>query len=222
MSRFVALCATVLFLASCEEEFVPDPPCDCDGVPADTGGADAGAPDADTSDAQPDGGDEDYPPGPYGTSEGERLRNIEFTDEQGVALSLAQIYRDPDARVLLISTSAEWCSACREEQPLLQSLYNEYRNDGFRVLVTIFEDANFLPADTQDVLEWRELYDLSFFTVLDVGNSFRDFYDVSLTPMNMLVVVDPAAASPMEILTIEVGALNEENARRVIELALGL
>lgn len=228
MSRLAALCAVAIVLASCEEEFVPDADCDCRDVTVDSG-ADGGAPDAGDTSEPSDGSADDSdagsdlcPPGPYGTSVGDRLEGFEFTDQDEQPLSLCDIHADPAARLLLISTSAEWCTACREEQPLLQALADEYGPDGFRVLVTLFEDANFGPADTQDVQEWRELYDLSLFTVLDVGNSFSPFYDVSLTPMNMFVSVDPAAANPMEILSIEVGALNEQTARTVIELSLGL
>lgn len=192
-------------LSGCEEEFVPNIIVIA-GDDAGTGGDDA------SSTA--------YPPGPYGTGVGDTIADIAFTDQDGAPISLGDLYRDDSARLLLVSTSAEWCVACREEQPLFQSLFNEYRDRGFRVMVTLFENTDFAPANTQDVAQWRAQYGLSFLTVLDVGNSFRDFYDVSLTPMNMLVVVDENAPDPMSVVYLEVGALNEADARTVIELVL--
>lgn len=208
-------------LAACEEEFVPDPPpsdCDCNdaGSEADAGGDDAeGLADA-PNDADGDG---DYPAGPYGVDVDAILTNLNFVDHEGNALSLADVRDDDGARVLLISTSAEWCSACREEQPLLQALFTEYQPEGFRILLTIFEDLNFAPATLEDVNEWRQLYDLSFLTVLDSGqegqdgtNSFADYYNTALTPMNMFVDLET-----MTILSVEEGSLNEANARTIIE-----
>ena len=56
-------------------------------------------------------------------------------------------------------------------------------------------------------------------TVLDEGqegqsgtNSFEDYYNTALTPMNMFVDLET-----MTILSIEEGALDEANARTIIE-----
>jgi thiol-disulfide isomerase/thioredoxin len=216
----IALASAWLIFAGCEEEFVPNVIIiqgDDAGASADANTALPDADDRSDSDSSPE---QAYPAGPYGTGVGDTIADIAFTDHEGAPLSLGDLYRDDSARLLLVSTSAEWCSACREEQPLFQSLYNEYRDRGFRVMVTLFENADFAPANTQDVAQWRDQYNLSFFTVLDVGNSFREFYDVSLTPMNMLVVVDRNAPDPMSVVFLEVGALNEADARTVIELVL--
>ena len=219
--------ALTLALMGCEEQFVPDPPpadCDCEAAStaADAGADDAGQTDASTGDAggtPGDVSDNGYPPGPYGTAVDATLANLDFIRHDGEPVSLADVRAETGAKVLLISTSAEWCSACREEQPLLQALYEEYDDAGFRILLTIFEDLNFAPATLEDVAEWRSLYDLTFLTVLDEGqegqsgtNSFVDYYNTALTPMNMFVDLET-----MTILSIEEGALDEANARTIIE-----
>lgn len=128
-----------------------------------------------------------FPAGPYGTHEGERLQNHRFLAPGGDELELQELRADETARLLLLVTAAGWCIACIEEQPSLQRLHDERAADGLRVVVTVFEDSEFAPAHAEDAADWASDHSLSFPVVADPDFALRDYYDSSLTPMNMLV-----------------------------------
>ncbi len=143
----------------------------------------------------------DYPPGPYGTGEGAVLAPLSFVNPDGSTLDLAQIQADDRNRLLLVSTSAGWCTACIEEQPALADLHDRYSPRGLVVMVSLFEDANFLPADARLAEGWQQKYDLPFLVVADPTFQFKDYYDSRQTPMNMIVDL-----SSMKIVKIILGA----------------
>lgn len=161
------------------------------------------------------GGRGAYPTANIGKAEGMILENLSFpVDDMGGTLSLADIYGDTANRVMLVSTSAGWCSACIEEQPKLAALYEEYREAGLYILITLFEDAQFGPADIRLARNWKSRYELPFTVVADPDFQFGDYYDRNATPMTMLVDIDQ-----MLILKIATG-FNETEVRAIIEAAL--
>jgi thiol-disulfide isomerase/thioredoxin len=141
-----------------------------------------------------------YPGGPYGTAEGEVIDNLEFIAPDEKPVALGDIFADPKNRLLLVVTSAGWCTACIEEQPALQALHEENASRGLVVLVALFEDRDFLAADAALAAAWKDQHELSFHVVADPSFQLGDFYDSSLTPMNMFVDLDT-----MEILRITTG-----------------
>lgn len=143
-----------------------------------------------------------YPSENIGTTEGAVLAPLTFTNTDGSEFSLdADVFRNSDKRLLLLVTAAGWCTACREEQPALEALYQSYKNDGLEVVVAVFEDNNFAPAETDFATSWKDSYALTFPVVADTDFKLGAYYDPSLTPMAMLVDI-----SKMEILNIQIGA----------------
>ncbi len=132
-----------------------------------------------------------YPDGPFGSGEGDVLENHVFTLPSGAALALQEVRADADAQLLLLVTAAEWCTACLEEQPELQRLYERRAADGLRVMVGVFEDAEFAPATPADAAQWQDHHALSFTVVADPDFALRAYYDAALSPMNMLVRLGP-------------------------------
>lgn len=132
-----------------------------------------------------------YPAGPFGTAEGDVIRNHVFTAADGTALALQEVRADDDAQLLLLVTAAGWCTACIEEQPELQQLYQRRDADGLRIVVGVFEDAEFAPATAADAAEWQRDHALSFPVVADPQFELHDYYDAALSPMNMLVRLGP-------------------------------
>lgn len=128
-----------------------------------------------------------FPTGPYGTNEGEVVQNHRFLAPGGDELTLQELRADESSRLLLLVTAAGWCTACIEEQPSLQRLFDERADDGLRVVVSVFEDSEFSPARAEDAADWASDHSLSFPVVADPEFALRDYYDSSLTPMNMLV-----------------------------------
>lgn len=142
-----------------------------------------------------------YPAGPYGTTEGSILANLEFIDTEGMPWSLGQVHADPSRKLMLITTSAGWCTACIEEQPALKERHTTYSGRGLSIVLATFENENFQPADVAYVKRsWKERFDLPFTVVVDPSFKLGAYYDESLTPMNMVVEVET-----MKILRIMTG-----------------
>ncbi|MEL6179696.1 MAG: TlpA disulfide reductase family protein [Myxococcota bacterium] len=140
-------------------------------------------------------------PSCYGKAEGELLENLVFLQPDETPVSMNDFYQDPSNKVMLVSTSASWCGACIEEQPALQAMYDRFGDQGLVVLVALFEDAQFNPATPELAGDWRERYELNGVDVVaDPDFLFEDYYDASLTPMNMIVDL-----STMTIVYIETG-----------------
>ncbi len=157
---------------------------------------------------------ENYPSGGYGVEEGAILEDHSFTEAMGEPLSLADIYGQEGNQILLISTSAGWCTACREEQSNLKSLYTDYHERGLEILLTVFEDSDFNPATVENARAWKTQYDLRFPVIADTENYFSKFYPPDSTPMNMLVEVEG-----MKIISIKTG-WDESLTRAILDAKL--
>lgn len=141
-----------------------------------------------------------YPGGPYGVEDGAILEGHTFLDATGAQFGLPALFADEHNRLLLLSTGAGWCTACIEEQPAIEALYQEYKDAGFVVMVTLFEDSQFQPATPALAESWIADNNVTFPVVADPEFQMDAYYDSSLTPMNMLVDLDT-----MEILRIATG-----------------
>ena len=164
-------------------------------------------------------GSSSYPGGPYASDEnveGKTLPDLTFTTPDGGTTSFSDLRSAGDKTLMLISTTAGWCTACIEEQPKLEGFYQKYGCDGLEVLVAIFEDLNFNPAQAANAKEWQTQYGLSFPVVADTDNALSDFYDTGAAPLNMLVDL-----CTMEVLYSGVG-FDESAVTAIIESKLDL
>ena len=130
-----------------------------------------------------------YPSGPYGVKEGQFVANHQFVDIDGNPFSMADIFENEQNRLLLLATTAGWCTACREEQPKLAELHQKYREKGLVVMAAMFEDAGFRAADLEDVRDWQAQYKLPYPLLLDAQNQLAAYY-AGDPPMNLFVDVD--------------------------------
>lgn len=154
-----------------------------------------------------------YPTTNIGKAEGKTLDNLSFPIADG-EFNIADVYNDSANKVMLVSTSAGWCSACIEEQPKLAALYEEYADRGLYILITLFETAEFEPADNRLAEQWKRRYSLPFTVVADPAFQFSTYYDRDATPMTMLVDIEN-----MLILKIATG-FNEPEVRAIIEAVI--
>lgn len=150
-----------------------------------------------------------YPAGPYGAVEGAVIGDVALLTADGDPFALSDVRADESAHLLLLSTGAGWCTACREEQPTLVELHDRYAARGLRVVVAIFEDDFSAPVTQAYAAGWRRQYGLPFTVLADEFNAFGAYYDATLAPMNMFVDLDT-----MEILRIGIGF--DESATRAI------
>ena len=131
-----------------------------------------------------------YPVEGIGLKEGSVIRDISFKTDDGSAFSLGDVFADPTNRILLLTTTADWCSACKEETGKLAALHDEYAGKGLVVMAAMFEDGDFEPATVDNVRRWKEKYKTKYRVVLDEGFQLSQYYDRAQTPMNMVVDVD--------------------------------
>jgi peroxiredoxin len=94
---------------------------------------------------------------------------FELETLDGGAMSLA----DHEGQVVVLNLWASWCPPCRAEMPALQSLYEEYRDQGLVVLAVNMTYQDSAVAAAEFVAE----FGLSFPVLLDqtglVGNLYR-------------------------------------------------
>ena len=128
-----------------------------------------------------------YPSGPFDTDEDDVIANLAFTDGDGTAVDLQALRADCTWNLAVITTSAGWCTSCREEQPKLQALYDDYKARGLLVVVTLFEDDNYAPATPHLVAGWKERYELTLPVLADIEFVLGDYYDRDQTPMTMVL-----------------------------------
>lgn len=160
---------------------------DSDSEPADSA-ADAGN-NVDSGSGSDAGGTAEYPAGPYGINVGDVIANLAFVDPDGNPVTLADLRTD-GVRALYINTAAGWCTACREEQPEIQALYEARADDGLLVVVTYFEDNEFNPAEPAEAAQWAATYALTFPVLADPEFVTSAYYDEAQTPMNLVIDVD--------------------------------
>ena len=84
-------------------------------------------------------------------------------------------------QVVLVNFWASWCGPCRQEMPLLDQIYSQYKALGFTVLgVNVDEDvaqANMLLKKVQ----------VSFPVVYDTANKVSELYQVSGMPTTVII-----------------------------------
>lgn len=153
------------------------------------------------------GGDGDYPAGPYGTAVGDVARDFCFegwTDPSEVSrdevpplepICFSDFY-DPSgdgASYLLVNAAAVWCTACRAEyqgtssRPSLSDALAARRDRGFRVLGTLFQDANSDPATVEDGVVWVTTFDVDFPFVLDRDFKLGAYTSAAQAPYNLVL-----------------------------------
>lgn len=156
----------------------------------------------------------DYPAAPYGEGSDDTIANLAFTDGTGAAVDLQSLRADCTWNVAVVTTSAGWCTSCREEQPKLQALFDRYKASGLLVVVTLFEDDNYEPATPHLVAGWKERYELTLPVLADADFLLGNYYDRAQTPMTMVLDLET-----MEIRRIMTG-FTEADVQSLVETLL--
>jgi thiol-disulfide isomerase/thioredoxin len=95
----------------------------------------------------------------------------------GRAISLSSL----KGKVVLVDFWASWCAPCREELPVLETLYKKYRGQGFEV-VGVNQDQS---AD--NVRKFLSATPLSFSVVHDRGGGVASRYAPSKMPSSFIL-----------------------------------
>jgi peroxiredoxin len=83
--------------------------------------------------------------------------------------------------VVMVNFWATWCGPCRQEMPLLDEIYDRYRDAGFQLLgVNIDDDANKAARMADDM-------GVGFPLLFDQEKEVSRLYDVSAMPVTVLI-----------------------------------
>lgn len=83
--------------------------------------------------------------------------------------------------VIMINFWASWCAPCRKEMPLLEELYQRYKDGGFTLLgVNVEEDSNSAKALLREV-------QVSFPILFDNSNKVSEMYKVEAMPSTIIL-----------------------------------
>ena len=113
---------------------------------------------------------------------GQPAPDFTVPDMEGNDVTFSSIY--PKHKVTMIDFWASWCGPCRNFNPVLVEIYNEYHDKGFEIVgVSMDNDKeSWLQAIKDDGLTWIQLSDLAYWNTKP-----RELYNVSYIPQNVLV-----------------------------------
>ncbi len=110
-------------------------------------------------------------------SEGGPAPAFSLASRAGSQVSLAQ-YR---GQVVMINFWASWCGPCRQEMPLLESIYKKYGKMGFTMLGVNVE------PDSNAANEWLKATPVSFPILYDKDSKVSKLYDVEGMPSTVII-----------------------------------
>ena len=153
-----------------------------------------------------------YPCGPYGTSVGDVVANMEFTgffdakhlckkhkDEVMDTTTVRKLsFKDfflgdsscgnAKPKVLWVMVSAGWCGPCKYEVSTTQGWYTAGQvSDEIAVLNILFEDEKSLPTKDAFLKKWIADYKLTLPVLMDPSFKLGSFFDRKAVPFNMLI-----------------------------------
>lgn len=109
-------------------------------------------------------------------------RYVDFTQPnvEGKNISLS----DFKGKVVLLDFWGSWCGACRENNPGLMKIYNEFKSKGFEILgvAADIEKKSWIDAIKKDGLNWENVTDLKGW-----NNKAAIIYGVNKYPTNYLI-----------------------------------
>jgi peroxiredoxin len=95
----------------------------------------------------------------------------------GKTINLAQ-YK---GQVVMINFWATWCGPCRQEMPLLETIYKKYKPMGFTLLGVNVE------PDSKPAEDWLKATPVSFPILFDTKSEVSKMYEVSGMPSTIIV-----------------------------------
>jgi len=95
----------------------------------------------------------------------------------GHDVTLAQYH----GQVVMINFWASWCGPCRQEMPLLESIYKKYNKLGFTLLGVNVE------PDSKAADDWLKETPVSFPILYDKDSKVSKLYDVAGMPSTVII-----------------------------------
>jgi len=112
-----------------------------------------------------------------GSSSGGPAPAFTLASRAGQDVSLAQ-YK---GNVVMINFWASWCGPCRQEMPLLETIYKKYNKMGFTMLGVNVE------PDSNAANDWLKATPVSFPILYDRDSKVSKLYDVAGMPSTVII-----------------------------------
>ena len=84
-------------------------------------------------------------------------------------------------QVVMLNFWASWCGPCRQEMPLLESIYRKYNKMGFTLIGVNVE------PDSNAANEWLKATPVSFPILYDRDSKVSKLYDVAGMPSTVII-----------------------------------
>jgi thiol-disulfide isomerase/thioredoxin len=112
-------------------------------------------------------------------------------------------------QVVLLNFWATWCGPCRLEMPEFQKTCEALAGDGFAIVAVNNRET------VEDVIGFREEYDLTFPLVMDEQGEIQDRYGVMMYPSTYVISRDGL------IVARHFGALTVTQLQELVDRAMG-
>lgn len=112
---------------------------------------------------------------------GQKAPDFTMNDVNGNPITL---YSKVGSKLLLVDFWAAWCGPCRQENPNVVKVYNEFKKKGFDVFGVSLDQKkeDWLKAIADDKLTWTHVSDLQYW-----NNAAAKMYAVNAIPANFLL-----------------------------------
>ncbi len=110
-------------------------------------------------------------------STGKPAPQFDLPSRDGKEVNLAQ-YK---GQVVMLNFWASWCHPCRDEMPLLESIYKKYNKLGFVLLGVNVE------PDSKAATDWLKVTPVSFPVLFDKDSKVSQMYDVASMPSTVII-----------------------------------
>lgn len=116
-------------------------------------------------------------------SVGQVAPDFELPNPEGKMVKLS----DLRGKYVLIDFWAAWCKPCREENPNVVRLYNEYKDKGFEVFGVSLDRSkeDWVKAIKDDGLTWPQVSDLKYF-----NSAAAELYKIDAIPATYMIDPD--------------------------------
>ena len=113
-------------------------------------------------------------------SVGNAAPEITLPDPQGKDVSLSSLR----GKYVLVDFWASWCGPCRQENPNVVRMYNQYKDKGFEIFGVSLDESRdkWLKAIAQDKLTWPHVSDLKGW-----NSSAALLYNIQAIPQTLLL-----------------------------------